>query len=145
MKEADFDISLPLGSIAIAVILVILIILMVLLCVRFEASDKKNSFLKALRADLHPQKRWLVILYYLHFFIIRITVLILVGLSTVISAEYLWIILSVVQVGFLVLSVLRMFESWFNCFMNIYTECQTTMFIIFATANTFNLSVPTRV
>lgn len=118
---------------------------MILLCVWFESSKKKNSFLKALRTDLHPSKMILVMVYYFHFFMIWLSILILVGLSNTFPTKYLWIILAIIQILFHSLSLLRMFESWFMAFMNFYTECQISMFIIFASVNTFISNDSTRV
>ena len=99
----------------------------------------KPSFYVTLKQDLHPTWRWVVLIYYTHFYVVYFFVVILVGITKPDSDTWkLWLAILIAQIIFNVGSIIRMFESKFMCFMNFYTECQITGFVIFAYLNTYD-------
>lgn len=61
-----------------------------------------------------------------HFFIIRLFVMFLVGISAIsgeIHQFYLWLVLVIVQIFCTIFGLLNFFENIFNIVLNFLTEC----------------------
>lgn len=108
---------------------IIFIILFVSFLLSFISVTKKSKWLTALTKGINQRWKFYLVFYFLHFFVLWLTLVILIGISIIIDSFYLWIILSLIQFMFLLLHVCRIYESIDNWFFALWWEL--TIFTVF--------------
>lgn len=108
---------------------IIFIILFISFLLSFISVTKKSKRLAALTKGINQRWKLYLVFYFLHFFVLRLTLVILIGVSIIIDSFYLWIILSCIQFMFLLLHICWIYESYDNRFFALWREL--TIFTVF--------------
>ena len=89
--------------------------------------DPKVMNLQALLKGLNQNKKRYIILYYAHFFVLWISIGILIFITPLVPSIPLWIIVILLQLtGVVIHLVQKLYKVWFDYFIALYREVQLT-------------------
>jgi hypothetical protein len=130
---ADETKSIILGLVILVIVSVGLFVILTIGLVRLH-KWRRNSFFAFVFDGLNRTSRLQIIIYYTHFFLIRILIIMFLGISPSGSSNGIWMALANLQVLFIILNIRKIYPQLQHNTINVLTEILILIVICFCTS-----------